>query len=305
MGTKAAHYYFEVKTISRGQRAKGRSIVACAAYRSGASLKDTRNGKTFNYASRKNDIALSQMLTPEDAPGWMQDAGKVFNCIEAISKRKDARLGREFILSLPVQLNEAQQIACVMKFAQDELVSRGMVAQVSLHRSDTNPHVHLLCATREVEGESFGKVREDWNKVELLATLRQAWADHENAALADAGFSERVDHRSLEARGIDRIPQPKIGVAAMAMLRDGLPDTKRHALARDVMVRNQVRAAIREIQATGEVRQHGIGSSWWEKEIALHDEEPRALNFTRENFGWRGYIGKERGQGRPSDLELS
>ncbi len=53
----------------------------------------------------------------------------------------------------------------------------------------------------------------------LKVKQRQSWADAVNAALEKAGRDERVDHRSLKDRGMDALPQPKIGVAATAMKR--------------------------------------------------------------------------------------
>jgi hypothetical protein len=43
---------------------------------------------------------------------------------------------------------------------------------------------------------------------------RETWAEAVNSALEKAGRPERVDHRTLKAQGMDREPQPKIGVTA-------------------------------------------------------------------------------------------
>ena len=52
----------------------------------------------------------------------------------------------------------------------------------------------------------------DW----LLET-RAAWAEQTNAALKEAGLEIRIDHRSLEAQGIERVPGIHLGPAAAAM----------------------------------------------------------------------------------------
>src|SRR3546814_1041448 len=60
------------------------------------------------------------------------------------------------------------------------------------------------------------KVR-DWNRTELLTHWREAWAEHVNTRLAELDIDARVDHRTLEAQGIDLEPQHKIGPAASRM----------------------------------------------------------------------------------------
>jgi hypothetical protein len=123
-------------------------------------------------------------------------------------------------------------------WAKKELVTNGMVAEISLHHpaSGTNPHVHILCTMRKLEGDNFSaKKPREWNEKSLLCHQRETWAEAVNEALEKAGRPERVDHRTLKAQGIDREPQPKIGVAATAMQRKGVePDPKRFKVVRQV-----------------------------------------------------------------------
>ena len=51
---------------------------------------------------------------------------------------------------------------------------------------------------------------------------REHWADHVNERLASLDIDVRIDHRSLEAQGIDLEPQNKIGPAASRMVERGL-----------------------------------------------------------------------------------
>jgi MobA/MobL family protein len=98
--------------------------------------------------------------------------------------------------------------------------------------------------------------------------------------LEKAGRPERVDHRSLKDQGIDRIPEPKIGVAATAMKRRGiLEDPDRFRLVRWVKSLNEVRPQMRDIQGPGEIRQFGAGKTWWEKSIIFMS---RVRQATRE-----------------------
>jgi Ti-type conjugative transfer relaxase TraA len=59
-------------------------------------------------------------------------------------------------------------------------------------------------------------------RTELLRGWREAWADHVNERLAELDIDARIDHRTLEAQGIELEPQHKIGPAASRMPEQGL-----------------------------------------------------------------------------------
>ena len=316
---KEAHYRFEMKVISRGKQA--RSVVAKAAYRSGSRLKDLQTGRVFDYKSRSQEVVSSTILAPEGAPAWMRQEEPLWNAVEAVSTRSNARMAREVMPSLPVQLSEEEQREMLHGWAQKELVARGMVAQVSIHRSKDghNPHAHILCTTRAIEGEQFGKVVREWNDVALLKGLRESFAGAVNAALEKAGRDERADHRSLADRGIDRDPAPKMGVAAKAMERKGI-ETERGKQAIWVKMDNLVRLAARAIERGGEVPQMGTGRWWWQRaQVAAEWTLDRAGDFLRdtssggrapEDASWQSRIRTEsdapakRSRERDEDLEL-
>src|ERR1700689_4365816 len=215
-GREMAIFRLEAKVFSREKR--GRSVIAAAAYRAGTKLKDEIRDKIFDYARRTKGVIQSDILAPEGAPGWAHDPGQLWNKVEAGERRVDAQLAREFILAVPPELSADAQFQTAVDWAKKELVTSGMIAEVSLHhtKSGKNPHVHILCTMRKLDGEKFSpKKPREWNDVALLVKQRESWADAVNAALEKAGRDERVDHRSLKDRGIDRVPEPKIGVAAI------------------------------------------------------------------------------------------
>lgn len=262
-----AIYRLEAKIIGREKR--GRSVVAAAAYRAGTKLNGERDAKTHDYSRRSKGVMATVMLVPEHAPSWATDLEALWNRVEANERRVDAQLAREFILALPVELSTDEQLQLATGWAQRELVSAGMAVQLSLHHDvkNANPHVHLLCTMRRFDGDGFSsKKATEWNNVALLVKQRESWAGAVNTALEKAGSAERVDHRSLKARGIDQIPMPKIGVAATAMKKRGVEaDPKRFQEARFVRLLNEVMPHRRAIERGGEVKQMGHGSTWWEK----------------------------------------
>src|SRR3546814_16028115 len=68
----------------------------------------------------------------------------------------------------------------------------------------------------------FGAKVLDWNRTDLLNHWREAWADHANQRLAELDIDARIDHRSLDAQGIDLEPHHKISPAAARMAVAGL-----------------------------------------------------------------------------------
>src|SRR5208337_3302586 len=205
-----ACYHIQVKIISRGG---GKCAVSAAAYRSRDKLYDERLGMTFDY-TKKKDLAYEEILLPENAPERLKDRQTLWNEVERVEKRKDARLSREVELALPKELNFEQQVALVKEYAQAQFVDKGMIADICIHKSDKNPHVHIMLTTREVTRDGFGKKVTTWNGKAELLTWREEWANIQNRKLLEAGYDIQVDHRSYADRGIDLEPQTKIGIAA-------------------------------------------------------------------------------------------
>lgn len=93
-----------------------------------------------------------------------------------------------------------------------------MIADLNVHWDRgavglLKPHAHVMLTMREVGENGFGAKVRDWNRTELLQGWREAWADHVNERLASLDIDARVDHRSLDAQGIELEPQHKIGAA--------------------------------------------------------------------------------------------
>ena len=223
-----ALYHFSAKVISR---AAGSSAVAAAAYRSADRLHDERLGRAHDF-SNKAGVVHSEVLLPEGTDEAWLDREQLWNDVEAAELRKDAQLAREIEFAIPREMTNEQGIALARDFVQSEFVERGMIADLNVHwdiGADglAKPHAHVMLTMREIRiGEDgspeFGAKVRDWNRTELLSHWREAWADHVNERLAALDIDARVDHRTLEAQGIDLEPQHKIGAAASRMAGQGL-----------------------------------------------------------------------------------
>ena len=205
-----AIYHASAKIISRSN---GKSVVAAAAYRVGDKFKDERLGKTFDY-TKKQGVDSTIILAPDNAPDWIYNRERLWNTVEAVERRKDSQLAREFNIALPVELNKEQMKDLAQGYVQEQFVNRGMIADVAFHDLDTNnPHFHVLLTMRHITKKGFGKKNRTWNSTELLVEQREAWANHVNTALERVGYvEEKIDHRTLVAQGItDRIAQVHLG----------------------------------------------------------------------------------------------
>lgn len=247
-----ATYHLSVKTISRSA---GRSATAAAAYRAGAVIACERYGVEHDY-SRKSGVAHVEIVAPADAPDWARDRAALWNAVEAKETRKNSVVAREWEVALPHELDADQRREIVTDFARELVARYGVVADVAIHApgregDQRNHHAHILTTTRAVGPEGLeAKTRvldaAKTGGVEIDA-MRQRWAEIANAALERAGRSERIDHRSLDAQrgeaeqaaeaarergdapeaarqeqraeALDRLPEPKLGVAAVAMER--------------------------------------------------------------------------------------
>ncbi|WP_332817542.1 Ti-type conjugative transfer relaxase TraA [Sphingopyxis sp.] len=223
-----AIYHFSAKVISR---AVGSSAVAAAAYRSADRLHDERLGRSHDF-SNKAGVVHSEILLSEHAPEKWRDRERLWNDVEAIEIRRDAQLAREIEFAIPREMTQEQGIELARDFVQREFVDRGMIADLNVHwdiGADglAKPHAHVMLTMREIRigddgAASFGAKVRDWNRAELLTHWREAWADHVNERLAALDIDARVDHRTLEAQGINLEPQHKIGPAASRMAAQGL-----------------------------------------------------------------------------------
>jgi len=223
------------------KRSAGRSATACAAYRAAERIADERTGLAFDY-KRRRGVLHTEIIAPAGTPEWMGNRAQLWNAVEAAEKRKDAQLAREIVLALPFELTHAQRVGLVQEFARAEFVGQGMIADIAIHApdrkgDDRNHHAHVMLTMRELTGDGFGKKIREWNDTSVLEVWREHWAATVNRHLEQNGHDARVDHRSLEDRGIDREPEPKQGPIATERERAGrlshAGDDRRAAQARN------------------------------------------------------------------------
>jgi hypothetical protein len=257
-----AIYHCQVKPVSR---AKGQSATAGAAYRSCSKIRDERTGEVFDYTRKRglehSEIVLSTQAAKRDIQ-WARDRSQLWNAAEAAELRKDGRPAREYEVALPFELTKTQRIELARTFAQDLANRHQCAVDVALHkphrRGDSrNFHAHLYATTRQVTPTGLGAKtyieRSDTDRAKLslppgkdeITTIRERWAEATNKALEAAQSKARVDHRSLEAQGIDRTPGRHKGPAIKALEARGEKST--------VVERIKAEEASRRLEKAAEV----------------------------------------------------
>ena len=249
-----AIYHLSVKAVSRSA---GRSATAAAAYRAGCEIADERTGEIHDY-TRKGGVESADIVLPDGAPEWATDRAKLWNAAELAEKRKDACVAREFEVALPSELSPAERRRLALDFAKDMANREGCAVDVAIHApgregDNRNHHAHILRTTRKVEADGLG-AKLDTEKAgrkrsDDLEAVRAKWADLTNERLRKNGIAARVDHRSLEAQGIDREPTQHLGPAASGYeRRTGQPSDKRIQQEREAVERLARAKALGELE---------------------------------------------------------
>jgi len=257
---------FHIQISSLG-RSAGRRATAAAAYRAGERIRDERSGELHNF-SRRRDVLHTEIFLPErferTSVFWARNREQLWNTAEHAEKRYNARVAREFAVTLPIELNASQRLALARAFAR-ELTERYKVAvDLALHAppragDPRNFHAHLLATTREVTPTGLGAragLDIDWRERHRRAlpdhrqeyvNVRERWASLVNEALEAATVPDRVDHRSLAAQGIEREPLPRIPHMHLRLEQQGL----RSGPAERLRERYQERVQGRRARAAG------------------------------------------------------
>jgi hypothetical protein len=217
-----AIYHCSLRVFSR---AENHSAVAAAAYRSGQKLVDERTGTIHRYEKR-HGVVNAFILMPASSPEKFQDRLTLWNAAEEAETRKNSRVAREVIIALPYELTIVQRESLTRDMAAYLVEKYRVAVDVAIHspcegdgHDPRNHHAHLLFTTRELTLEGLGaKTRILDDKItgpQQIEIIREVWETLANDALHRAGQSDvSIDRRTLEAQGIERIPQIHEGKAS-------------------------------------------------------------------------------------------
>ena len=219
-----AHYHLHVKPGPKGAGAEHAQYIE-----RGGRFKTERYGEIGEH-ERGN------------LPDWANGSAARFFAAADEHERSNGNAYREFELALPVELSDEQRGALVREFVADQIGDRHAYAWAIHEPQGHNPHVHVMFSERLRDGiergpeqyfkranaknpERGGHAKSDRftssRGPEEVQVLRARWAELQNRALERAGVEARVDHRSLEAQGIDRDAMQHRGPAVSGIEKRG------------------------------------------------------------------------------------
>ena len=236
-----AIYHFKTTPISRGN---GHSVTAKFAYICRDKIKDELTGKIHNYSSQKSkaDLIDTGRAYPIDLDNWRNLSSKeVWNKAEQAENRKDARVGREFLIALPKELTIQQNKVLTQDFCNRLSRKYGTYVEFAIHNEkdvNNNIHAHILTSTRKFDITN-PKLFTDKTNLELsqkkckelgikctdeqITDLRKDWESIVNRYLKTYGFDIAVSCDKKENR---ELVKKHLGKDANALEKKGIKTEK-------------------------------------------------------------------------------
>lgn len=229
-------------------------------------------------------------------PEWAAHNPEHFWQAADTHERENGTTYREIEVALPRELNVDQRRDLVEQFVAQEIGDRHAY-QWAIHtpkaalEKGEQPHAHIMYSERRIDGHQRdpdqyfkrfnnkcpsrgGCQKDSAGTKERLQATRERWAHVQNRHLERHGHTVRVDHRSLEAQGIDRTPERHLGGAGVRALseqdignllerraREGEHERAQNAVSRTIDLSGDLQAArdardrqIREREAAEKAR---------------------------------------------------
>ncbi|EMF0527832.1 MobQ family relaxase [Enterococcus hirae] len=290
-----AIYHFSMQVASRDNGK--RSLIAMAAYRSGERLYSELYEKENYYGHRlvKPDAFI---LKPDYVPPEFGDREYLWNKMELAETSPNAQLCREVNIALPVELSNEDQKELVTSYVQKMFVSKGMIADVAIHRDDSNnPHAHIMLTMRKVDekGRILNKQKRipvldehgkqvynekghrktvsikttDWDKKELLLEARKEWANMTNNLLRKRGIDEQITEKSHKELGKKELPTIHEGILSRKLEERGI-------VTNQVQHNQLVREHNQSVQKLNDLEE--------KKELLINQEQQPTKQFYKQTF---------------------
>ena len=220
-----AIYHYEETPV---KRSKGQSAVNSAAYVLKENMRDNNISKDFSYERQNKEVEYSKTLLPEGSN--FKSAEEMWNDVEKNEKSEKAVVGQRVHIAIPKELSLEAAKQLVDEYALAR-AKEGRGVSIAFHNEPGNPHIDAILTPRpwqpgkgwgaksqsvvmtDKDGHPIlnpnrGKAGQPIHKrknVNIddktnLTRRRKEWEELANAKLAQEGFSERIDCRTLKAQ---------------------------------------------------------------------------------------------------------
>lgn len=202
---KFLHSNTSVTSRSKTKRTASQS----AAYRLGI-------GK---FKNRQDQVKFTKILLPSNTKhaDFFSDPVALWQLVDMTEKRKDAQLFREFQTDFHNDIPLAEQIAAFEKFANENFVQQGMIANFAIHENQAGIHCHCMLTMREIDNTAkypkFGHKCREWNNLDLVKEWRLNWQNELNL-LAKKHNVEQVSFQSFETEQKIAVENQNLKLAA-------------------------------------------------------------------------------------------
>lgn len=174
------------------------------------------DGVQHDY-TRKQGLVWQQVFLPDMAPAEWSDREVLWNAVEEVEKTKDSRLAREFVVALPVELNQDEWIALLTDFIQANFVAEGMCADVCIHDTDGhNPHAHIMLTIRPLTKDGKWQHKTEKEYLCVRGSKEQGFTAAEFKSAQSEGWEKQYQYKvgkkkvymtpsAAEAQGLERV----------------------------------------------------------------------------------------------------
>ena len=220
-----ASYHCCVKVGSKGKAASHAAYIS-------------RDGK-YSERERYEDLESSAY---GNMPKWAEHNPAHFWQAADEYERANGATYREIEVALPRELNSTQRRQLVEDFIAKEIGNKHAyqwaihTPKAALEKGD-QPHAHIMYSERTIDGidrdpdkyfkrfnakapEMGGCRKDSAGTEERLQHTRERWATVQNVHLERHGHTVRVDHRTLEAQGIERPAEKHLGGQRIRLLKE-------------------------------------------------------------------------------------
>lgn len=221
-------------------------------------------GRDDRYQRQKDsDLEYSES---GNMPVWAEQIPNIFWRTADLFERKNGSTYREYEIALPRELTPEQRIELMQDFIAQE-IGKKYPYQLAIHNpkamdGEEQPHAHLMFNERirdgierdpeqyfkrynsknpELGGAKKDNTGKDYKtRKDEIKELRQRWEETANRHLEKAGIDTRIDMRSYEDQGLDRVPEKKL-----------LPSQAKNSEIRQALMESR--------KANKDIEQHDMG----------------------------------------------